>query len=100
MGYNTYNITNNGIKEPTQVVPNYNASQIQIFGGYHKVRESLFTFVVIWVNTILNLLILGWLYLCTKIHGWYIDVNDINNKNILKYPHPNEYNFWFSCILM
>ena len=29
-------------------------SQILIFGGYVKVKESFYTRVIIWVNTILN----------------------------------------------
>ena len=45
---------NNGIKEPTHGYQNCNTSQILIFGGYVKVRESLYTRVIIWVNTILN----------------------------------------------
>ena len=45
---------NNGIKEPTHGYQNCNTNQIMIFGGYLKVRESLSTRVIIWVNTILN----------------------------------------------
>ena len=45
---------NNGIKEPTHEYPNYNTSQILIYGGYVKMRESLYTQVVIWISTILN----------------------------------------------
>ena len=33
---------------------NCNTSQIFIFGGHLKVRESLYTRVIIWVNTTLN----------------------------------------------
>ena len=33
----------NGIKEPTHGYQNCNTSQILIFGGYVKVRESLYT---------------------------------------------------------
>ena len=33
----------NGIKEPTHGYQNCNISQILIFGGYVKVRESLYT---------------------------------------------------------
>ena len=44
----------NGIKEPTHGYQNCNTSQILIFGGYVKVRESLYTWVIIYVNTILN----------------------------------------------
>ena len=45
---------NNGIKEPTCGYQNYNSSQILIFDGYVKVSESLYTQVIIWVNTSLN----------------------------------------------
>ena len=46
---------NTGKKEPTRGYQNCNTSQILIFGGYLKVRESLYTQVVIWVNTILTM---------------------------------------------
>ena len=45
---------NKGVKEPTHGCQKYNTSQILIFGGYLKVRESLCTQVIIWVDTILN----------------------------------------------
>ena len=45
---------NNDIKKPTRVYQNCNTSQILIFGGYLKVKESLYDRVIIWVNTILN----------------------------------------------
>ena len=45
---------NNVIKEPTRGYENCNTSQILIFGGYVKVRESLYTQVIIWIKTILN----------------------------------------------
>ena len=45
----------NGKKEPTHGYQNCNTSQILIFGGYLKVRESLCTQVLIWVNTILTI---------------------------------------------
>ena len=44
----------NGIKEPTRGYQNSNTSQIFIFGGYVKVRESLYTRVIIWVSNILD----------------------------------------------
>ena len=46
--------TNNGTKEPTRRYQNCNTNRIMIFSGYVKVRESLSTRVIIWVNTILN----------------------------------------------
>ena len=45
---------NNGIKKPTRKYQNCNTSQILIFGGYVKVGESLYTWVIIWVNTSLD----------------------------------------------
>ena len=45
----------NGIKESTYGYQNCNISQILIFGGYFK--ESLYTRVIIWINTILNLVL-------------------------------------------
>ena len=43
-----------GIKEPIHGHQNCYTNQILIFGGYVKVKESLYTRVIIWVNTILN----------------------------------------------
>ena len=45
---------NNGIKTPTHGYQSCNTSYLLISGGYVKVRESLSTRVIIWVNTILN----------------------------------------------
>ena len=45
---------NDGIKEPTWEYQICNTSQKLIFGGYVKVRESFYTQVIIWVDTILN----------------------------------------------
>ena len=45
---------NNCIKEHTHVYQNCSTSQILTFSGYVKVRESLYTQVIVWVNTILN----------------------------------------------
>jgi hypothetical protein len=43
---------NNAFKEPTHGCQNCNTSQILVFGGYLKVRESLYTYY--WVNNILK----------------------------------------------
>ena len=43
--------TDNGIKEPTHGYQNCTTSQLWIFGGYIKVRESLSTWVIIWTST-------------------------------------------------
>jgi hypothetical protein len=45
---------NNGIKEPTRGYHNCDTNQILIFDGYVKLRESFYTRVIIWVDTILN----------------------------------------------
>ena len=45
---------NNGIEEPTHGYQHCNTSQILIFGGYVKVRERLFTRVIVWVDTTVN----------------------------------------------
>lgn len=47
----TINIKNSS-QEPTHAYQNYNSSQILIFKGYLKVRESLYIQVIIWANTI------------------------------------------------
>ena len=44
----------NGIKKSTHVHQNCNTNQKLIIGGYVKVRESLYTRVMIWINTKLN----------------------------------------------
>ena len=45
---------NIGVKEPIHGYQNCNTTKILIFGGYVKVRESLYIRVTIWVNTILH----------------------------------------------
>jgi hypothetical protein len=56
---------NNGIKDPIHGYQNRNTSQVLIFGGSVKMRESLCTQVSVWVNTILN-------HIDTrKIFPWY-----------------------------
>ena len=42
------------VKEPTRGYQNYNSSQILIFSGYAKVKVSLYTQVILWVNAILD----------------------------------------------
>jgi hypothetical protein len=46
--------TNNGITDSTLGYQNCSASQILIFGAYVKVRESLYTRDIIWINTTLD----------------------------------------------
>ena len=45
---------NNSIKEPIRGYQNCNLNQILMFGEYVKMRESLYTRDIVWVNTILN----------------------------------------------
>lgn len=45
---------NNGIKEPIHGYQICTTSQMSIFGGDVKIRESLYTRVIIWLNIILN----------------------------------------------
>ena len=49
---------NNHIKDGTKVLTHgyqkFNTSKLLIFDEYVKMRESLYTRVIIWVNTILN----------------------------------------------
>lgn len=50
----------NDINEPTHGYhQNCNTSEMVIFGGYVKVRESLYTRVIVWVNTILKRIDIG-----------------------------------------
>ena len=77
---------NNGVKEPTHGYPNCNISRILTFGGYVSVRESLFTQVLTWVNTILNHIDTRAFCLGIKVLAWDIDPNGIENKNTVKSP--------------
>ena len=63
---------NYGFKELICRCQNCDAMQILIFDGYLKMRESLYTWKFIWVNTILN----------------HIDTSTIKTKNILKHSYP------------
>ena len=63
------------------------ASQILIFGAYVKVRESLYTQVIIWINTTLNHIDARGILpryegSCMLYRPEYIE-----NKNIIKYPY-------------
>ena len=42
------------VKDPTHGYQHCNTFQILIYDGYVKVRESWYTQVIIWVNTILH----------------------------------------------
>ena len=76
------NNINNGVKEPTCLYQNCHTNQILIVSGYVKVRESLYTRVIIGVNTILNHIDTRVFYLGMK------NPHSIENKNIVKYPYP------------
>lgn len=58
-----------------------------MFGGYVKMRESLYTLIIIWIK-----LILGRLCLYMKVLAWNdklgLNLNDIRNINTVKYPYP------------
>lgn len=45
---------NNGIEEHIHAYQICTTSQMSIFGGDVKIRESLYTGVIIWLNIILN----------------------------------------------
>ena len=45
---------NNDIKEPTHGCQNCNTRIILISGAYFKMKESLYSQIIVWVNTILN----------------------------------------------
>ena len=86
---------NHGIKEPpTRGYQYCSTSQILIFGGYVKVRKYFYTQVIIWVNTILTILILGWFYRSMRILAWYIDPNGIKNTKYREIPIP----YWYQII--
>ena len=79
--------TNNGITEPTLGYQNCSASHILIFGAYVKVRESLYTRVIIWINTTLNHIDARGILpryegSCMLYRPEYIE-----SKNIIKYPY-------------
>ena len=77
------NITN-GIKETTHGYQIRNTSQIS---GYVKVRESLYTQILVWVNTILKHIDtranLPRYESCCLVYrpGWY------RKRNTIKYPY-------------
>jgi hypothetical protein len=78
-----------GIKDSTHGYQNYNTSQILMFGGYVKVKESLYTRVNIWVGTILKYIdTIVQLYLSKKVLAWCINLNYIKNKDAVKYLKP------------
>ena len=66
-------------------------SQILIFGGYLKVRKSLYTQIILWVYTILKDTKTKEFLIGLKVLAWYIHLM-ISTKNILKFPYPNTCN--------
>ena len=79
---------NIGIKESTHGYQNYNTIQTLIFGGYVKVRGSLYIHVIGWVNPFQTILILGSFRLSVKVLAWYIDPNGIKNIDVINHPYP------------
>ena len=57
-----------------------NMYQILIFGGYVKVREYLYTRIIVWVDAILNHIETSAIYLGMNVLVWYIDPNDVKTK--------------------
>ena len=66
---------NNRVKEPTLEYPNWNTNQTLIFYEYVEVKESLYSRVLICVNTIPSHVMLWRIYEFVKILKWYIDQN-------------------------
>jgi hypothetical protein len=67
---------NNSIEDPT-CEGRYHYCNVEknlVFGGYVKVRQSLYTQVIFWVYTIL---ILGRICLDMKVLAWKINLNGI-----------------------
>ena len=79
---------NHGIKEPTHGYQNSNTSQILIFGEYVKVRESLYTQVIIWVDNIMNHI--DTRVILPRYEGLYIVYRPkwYQKKNTIKYSYP------------
>ena len=69
-----------GIKEPTQRHHNFNTNQNLMFGGYVKVRESLYTRVIIWVNMSMTIFVLVQFYPSMKVQAWCIYLNGTGKK--------------------
>ena len=73
---------NNGMKELPH--GHKNCSHILLFDGYIKVRESLYTQVIIWINTILNHIDTRTIYPSLLVLTWYTYPNGIKNNNTIK----------------
>ena len=73
---------NNGIKELSMYCQNCNINQMFIFDGYLKVRESWYTCIFIWINTILNHIDIQTMFLYIKILVWNKYPNCIESKTI------------------
>ena len=56
-----------------------------MFDGYVKARESLYTWVIIWDNNILDHIDNRVTLPRYKILAWYIDLKGIENKNTAKH---------------
>ena len=62
--------------------------QTLIFGGYPRVLEFLVYPSSYLVHQFSTILIIGQFCLDMKVCTWYIHLDDIKNKNIVKYPYP------------
>ena len=80
--------SNHGTKEPTCGYQDCSTSQILIFGGYVKVRKYLYTEVIKWVNTILNLIDTRVILRKYEDTCMVYRPNAINNINTMKFPYP------------
>ena len=78
---------NNGIKEPTRGYRNCNTGLILESSGYVKVRKSLYTRVINWVNSHYDINTRIILSKCEGSNMVY-EPEGCNNNNLLKYPHP------------
>lgn len=78
---------NDGIKERTCGHENCNTSQKLTVGRHVKVRESLPTQVIIWVDIILHHMILVQCYLSMKVLAGYIYLNSIKKTKIPSNTH-------------
>ena len=73
---------NKGIKESTCGYQKCNTSHILIYSWCVKVRESLHTQLIVWVNAVLNHIDTRMILLGVKILAWLIDPNDTEPKTL------------------
>lgn len=71
----------NGVKEPTCEYQSFISNQMLILGGYVWVWQSLYVRLIIWVNTKLNRIDTRVILPRYESSSWYIEQNDMENKN-------------------